>query len=535
MLSTLSALGYATPTPVQAAAIPPLLEGRDVLAQAATGTGKTAAFVLPMLARLDEHRTRKPFETFGVVLVPTRELALQVTEAVRRYGASLGVHAVAIYGGEPIGVQLKALKRGVDLVVATPGRALDHLERQTLKLGHVKTVVLDEADEMLDMGFADDLEKILGALPEKRQTALFSATLPQRIQKIAEKNLRSPARLTIAKPKVAAGEAPKVRQVAYVVQRAHKVPALVRVLQAEDAKSALVFCRTRDDVDELAGLLPEKGLSAEALHGGLDQTQRDRVMKRFKSGAVRLLIATDVAARGLDIDHLNLVVNHDVPTNAEIYTHRIGRTGRAGREGVAITLCEPSQQRLVKSLDRGITFAQVPSAAELEKQRLEKTKAHVVEAARNSVGAELKTWLAEAGIDVAELGAAAIMLLHREHFGSAEVELADIPVPRRSAPRQTKHERSERSERSERTPSSGGTGKATLFISLGKGAGIRPGDLVGAIANEAGLTSKDIGPIDIQHRFSLVGVPEARADDIIRAMRATSIRGRKAMVRRDRE
>jgi len=309
-----------------------------------------------------------------------------------------------------------------------------------------------------------------------------------------------------------------------VVLRQHKVAALVRVLQAEDAKSALVFCRTRDDVDELAGLLPEKGLSAEALHGGLDQTQRDRVMKRFKSGAVRLLIATDVAARGLDIEHLQLVVNHDVPTSPEIYTHRIGRTGRAGREGVAITLVEPSQQRLLKSLDRGIVIAQVPSAAELEKQRLEKTKAHVLEATRNSVGAELKGWLAETGIDVAEIGAAAVMLLHREHFGSAEVELTDIPAPRRSAPKPPRPHR----------PAAPG-GKASLFISLGKEAGIRPADLVGAIANEANVPSRDIGPIEIQHRFSLVGVPGDRADEIIRAMRATTIRGRKAMVRRDRE
>ncbi len=524
LLSTLSALGYASPTPVQAAAIPPLLEGRDVLAQAATGTGKTAAFALPMLARLDAGRARKPFEPAGVVLVPTRELALQVTEALRRYGAALGVNAVAIYGGEPIGHQLKALKRGVDVVVATPGRALDHLERQTLKLGHVQTVVLDEADEMLDMGFAEDLEKILGALPKERQTALFSATLPSRIQKIAEKHLRSPARLTVAPPKPAAGEAPKVRQLAYVVPRQHKVAALVRVLQAQDAKSALVFCRTRDDVDELAALLPERGLSAEALHGGLDQTQRDRVMKRFKSGAVRLLIATDVAARGLDIDHLQLVVNHDVPTSPDVYTHRIGRTGRAGREGVALTLVEPSQQRLLKSLSRSITLAEVPSAAQLETQRLETTKAKVVDAARNSVGAELKAWLGEAGIDVAELGAAAIMLLHREHFGSAEVDLADIPAPRRSAPKAPRQHR----------PSAPGA-KATLFISLGREAGVRPADLVGAIANEAHVESKHIGPIEIQHRFSLVGVPDDRAEDIIRAMRAATIRGRKAMVRRDRE
>jgi ATP-dependent RNA helicase DeaD len=527
LVSTLASLGYERPTPVQGAAIPKLLEGRDVLVQAATGTGKTAAFALPMLARLQPDRTHAPFAPTGLVLVPTRELALQVTEAVRRYGAALKVSAATVYGGEPIAHQLKALKRGVDVVVATPGRALDHLERATLVLARVQLVVLDEADEMLDMGFAEDLEKILAALPKRRQTALFSATIPSRIQKIAEGHLQSPVRLTIARPKAAEGELPKVRQVAYVVPRQHKVSALVRVLQAEDAKSALVFCRTRDDVDQLAALLPERGLSAEALHGGLDQSQRDRVMRRFKSGAVRLLIATDVAARGLDIEHLSLVVNYEVPTSADVYVHRIGRTGRAGREGVALTLIEPSQQRHLKGLERAgtgpISIAQVPNAAQLEQQRLEKTKALVLEAAGNSVGAELKGWLKDSGIDVAELGAAAVMLLHREHFGSAEIDDTQIPSPRRSAP---KH-------RPEPEPDT--DGKVTLFVSLGSEAGLRAADLVGAIANEAGLSSRDIGPIKIQHRFALVGVPAGRAEGIIKAMRQTTIRGRKAMVRRDRD
>jgi ATP-dependent RNA helicase DeaD len=554
LTAALSQLGYARPTPVQAAAIPPLLEGRDVLAQAATGTGKTAAFALPMLAQLEPERRRLPFETSGLVLVPTRELALQVTEALRRYGVGLKVSAATVYGGEPVAHQLKALKRGVDVVVATPGRALDHLERQSLKLGRVKTVVLDEADEMLDMGFEEDLKKILGELPDPRQTALFSATLPTRIQKIAERYLTAPVRLTIAPPKMSLGEAPKVRQVAYVVQRAHKVASLVRVLQAEDAKSALVFCRTRDDVDALAGLLPERGLSAEALHGGLDQPQRDRVMRRFKSGAVRLLIATDVAARGLDIEHLALVVNYEVPTSPEIYVHRIGRTGRAGREGVALTLIEPSQQRHLKGLERAgtgtITIAAVPSAEQLEAKRLAKTKALVVEAARNSVGAELKGWLGSTGIDPVELGAAAAMLLHREHFGSAELDTTDIPSPRRSAPStKATHPKRERAgeHHAPQRPQAAGQrqigrdevaapgGRVTLFISLGREAGIRPADLVGAIANEAQLESRHIGPIQIQHRFALVGVPADRAEAIIKAMRQATIRGRKAMVRLDRD
>ncbi|HEX8537455.1 MAG TPA: DEAD/DEAH box helicase, partial [Cystobacter sp.] len=294
LVEALSALGYEEPTPIQRAALPPLIAGKDLLGIAATGTGKTAAFSLPLLQRLTPGQ-RTPFSTSALVLVPTRELAMQVAEAIHRYGQKMGVSVLPLYGGQPIGQQLRVLKRGVDVVVATPGRALDHLKRQSLLLDSLRTVVLDEADEMLDMGFAEDLEAILDATPQERQTALFSATLPPRIASIAERHLHSPVHVKIAKEKLPPGTGPRVRQVAYIVPRPFKAATLGRVLDVEAPTAAIVFCRTRTEVDELTVSLNGRGWRAQALHGGMDQSQRDRVLKQFKSHAVDLLIATDVA------------------------------------------------------------------------------------------------------------------------------------------------------------------------------------------------------------------------------------------------
>ncbi|HYO55845.1 DEAD/DEAH box helicase, partial [Archangium sp.] len=374
LVEALSGLGYEEPTPIQRAALPPLLAGKDLLGIAATGTGKTAAFALPLLQRITPGK-REPFSTSALVLVPTRELAMQVAEAIHRYGQKLGVSVLPLYGGQPIGQQLRVLKRGVDVIVATPGRALDHLQRQSLLLDSVRTVVLDEADEMLDMGFAEDLEAILEATPEEHQTALFSATLPPRIASIAERHLHAPVHVRIAKEKVAPGTGPRVRQVAYIVPRAFKDATLGRVLDVEAPTAAIVFCRTRTEVDELTVSLNGRGWRAQALHGGMDQTQRDRVLKQFKTHAVELLIATDVAARGLDIEKLSHVVNYDVPNAPEAYVHRIGRTGRAGREGVAITLAEPREHRLLRNIEKltgqRIEVATVPTVADLRARRLE--------------------------------------------------------------------------------------------------------------------------------------------------------------------
>ncbi|CAA9384702.1 MAG: DEAD-box ATP-dependent RNA helicase DeaD (CshA), partial [uncultured Phycisphaerae bacterium] len=382
LLGTLGELGYEEPTPIQRETIPPLLTGRDLIGQAATGTGKTAAFALPMLHRvaaMGKDRARPA----ALVLVPTRELAMQVAEAMHKYGQRLKTTTLAIYGGHSFGQQQRMLERGVDVVVATPGRALDHVRRATLNLGGVATLVLDEADEMLDMGFADDLEAILSETPAERQTVFFSATLPPRIAGMVKRHMRDPMRVQIAKDPVAKGAAPKVRQTAYVIPRGQKLAVLGRVLDLENPASALVFCRTRTEVDNLTERLSAYGYRAQALHGGIVQEQRTRVIRRLRDGQIDLVVATDVAARGLDIEQLELVVNYDVPTSPDSYLHRVGRVGRAGREGVAITLADPRESRLLRIFERHtksrINIAMVPTVADLRARRLELTRAAVRE------------------------------------------------------------------------------------------------------------------------------------------------------------
>ncbi|HEY9226961.1 MAG TPA: DEAD/DEAH box helicase, partial [Gemmatimonadaceae bacterium] len=438
LVAAVASLGYEEPTDIQREAIPPLIDGQDVLGQAATGTGKTAAFALPMLhllgASVDEERTVR-----GLVLVPTRELAMQVAEAVHRYGRPLGVRVLPIYGGQAMQQQLRALKRGIDVVVATPGRALDHIRRKTLRLDAVEMVVLDEADEMLDMGFAEDLEAILEAIPEKRQTALFSATMAAPIRAIAGRHLRDPVLVTIAREVTAPGEAPRVREVAFVVQRRHKVAALARVLDMEVPTSAIVFCRTRTEVDELTETLGGRGYRAEALHGGLSQEQRDRVMRRFRDGASELLVATDVAARGLDIEHVSHVVNFDVPSSPDAYVHRVGRTGRAGREGVAITLAEAREHRLLRNIEhatkRKISIESVPTVHDLRARRLELTRASLEELLESG---DLDSYRVvidslSTDYDVVDIAAAAIKLADDAGEGAAaeEEEIPNAALPRR--------------------------------------------------------------------------------------------------------
>jgi ATP-dependent RNA helicase DeaD len=521
LLSALDALGYEEPTPIQRATIPSLLEGRDLLGQAATGTGKTAAFALPLLQRLAPERSA----VGALILVPTRELAMQVAEAVHRYGRGLGVRVLPIYGGQAFQQQLRALRRGVDVVVATPGRTLDHLRRETLDLAQVGMVVLDEADEMLDMGFAEDLEAILEATPEARQTALFSATMAPRIMAIAKRHLRDPVQVKIARERAAPGETPRVRQTAYIVQRQHKPAALGRILDLESPSSAIVFCRTRTEVDELTETLNSGGYRAEALHGGISQEQRDRVMKRFRSGATDLLVATDVAARGLDIPHVSHVINYDVPSAPDGYVHRIGRTGRAGREGVAITLAESREHRLLRNIEavtkQRIPVEPVPTVMDLHASRLESTRASLRELL---LGGDLDSYrvavepLADE-FDLMDIATAAVKLAHEAGAGKTAVEeIPSAPPPRRgrSAARR------------------GEGGVARLYIGLGRQAGVRPQDLVGAIANEAQVDARGIGTIDITDRFSVVEVPDEAADGIIQALNATTIRGKRVKVRRDR-
>ncbi len=540
LLRALTDLGYEEPTPIQWEAIPQLLAGRDLLGQAATGTGKTAAFALPILQRLTPGRT--DVEPMALVLVPTRELAIQVSQAIHRYGRDLAARVLPIYGGQPIGRQLQALERGVDVVVATPGRALDHMGRGTLRLDSLAIVVLDEADEMLDMGFAEDIEAILRETPEGRQTVLFSATLPPRIDGIARQHLREPVRIQIEREPATQAEAPLVRQSAYLVPRSYKPAALGRVLDVEVPTAALVFCRTREEVDRLTETLNGRGYRAEALHGGMSQEQRDRVMGRLRAGTADLLVATDVAARGLDVEHLSHVVNYDVPSAPEAYVHRIGRVGRAGREGVAITLAEPREHRMLQAIERmtktRIALEKVPTVADLRARRLELTRAALEESLREDdlehFRVVVETLTDE--FDVMQVALAAVKLAH-EASGSATADDEEIPevAPRRDGKGRGPGDGPAGAGRDQKRGRPPAGGMTRLFVGAGRRAGVRPQDLVGAIAGESRLSGREIGSIEIADRFSLVEVPASAADEVIAALRQSTIKGKKATVRRERQ
>ena len=579
LLKALAGLGYEEPTPIQREAIPHMINGKDLLGQAATGTGKTAAFALPILQLLDMNNDRP--SPVALVLVPTRELAMQVSEAIYKYGHDLRARCVPIYGGQPIGRQIDALSRGTHVVVATPGRALDHIRKKTLKLDNIKMVVLDEADEMLDMGFAEDLEAILESTPKERQTVLFSATMPPRIDSIARRHQREPIRITIQRSSTEAGTLPLVKQSAYMIPRHHKAAALGRILDIEAPEAAIVFCRTRGEVDQLTETLNGRGYRAEALHGGMDQEQRDRVMGRFRSGVAELLIATDVAARGLDIDHLTHVVNYDVPSAPESYVHRIGRVGRAGREGVAITLAEPREQRQLQNIERltkqKIPFEKVPSVEALRARQMALTTETLREALASAPQERFESVLTELlqEFNIEQIALAAIKLTHDADQSSLdEVHIPDLSQgdtrdrrdrgdsrergnrgdsrgdsrergnrgdSRERFDRSGSNDRSSRFGRDERPDrggrfergaqrgSSGATAK--LYVGLGRKAGIRPQDLVGAIANESGISGRDIGDIKVSDQFSIVEVPSGEMDNILKSMTNVSIRGKKANIR----
>jgi ATP-dependent RNA helicase DeaD len=592
LLEALTALGYEEPTPVQSATIPALLAGKDVLGQAATGTGKTAAFALPILQRLAGRA--EPHAPHALVLVPTRELAMQVTEAFERYSKTKPVYVLAVYGGQPIGNQIRMLRKGVDVVIATPGRALDHLERGTLKLDKVQTLVLDEADEMLDLGFAEAIEAILEQLPDEHQTALFSATLPKRISGIADKHLTDPVRVRLERELPEPGAMPKIEQTVYVVPRHGKDIALGRILDAEAPRCALVFCRTRLDVDRVTDNLTERGFDAVGLHGGMSQEQRDRVLRRFKGSDTAILVATDVAARGLDVEQLSHVVNYDVPSSPEVYVHRIGRTGRAGRTGTAVTLLEPRDLRIVATIERvtkgTVTVHQVPSKAAVRERQLARTLARIeARLAEENLDAYAQAIEAlQSKYTSAELAWAAVAALHERVHGKEqdeEPELAQVYIPKVDQgprvpplPAPRGYERAPRDRpsatvihhttgqnmsprdthfparpaqglilpahdavgRAARAPAPLGAPRADkadftrLFFSLGKNASLRPGDLVGAIANEASIDRSAIGAIDIFDRHSIVEVRNEYAEGVVVVMRTATLRGRPVKVDVDR-
>ncbi|MDQ2622264.1 MAG: DEAD/DEAH box helicase [Actinomycetota bacterium] len=565
IIRTLTALGYSEPTPIQSEAIPPLLAGRDLLGQAATGTGKTAAFALPALARIEGESV--PNSPAALILVPTRELAVQVQKATQEYARGSGASVLAVFGGQPIGRQIGPLKRGVDIVVATPGRALDHIRRNSLRTDRLQILVLDEADEMLDMGFAEEIEAILEGTPESRQTMLFSATMPPRIESIARRHMTNPVRIEIERDAVEAGESPRIRQVAHLVARNHKPAALGRVLDMERPESAIVFCRTRHEVDQLTETLGNRGFRADALHGGMTQEQRDRAMGRLRSGSTELLVATDVAARGLDVDHLTHVFNYGLPTAAEQYVHRIGRVGRAGRTGTAITLAEPREKRHIKSIQRltnlPVSVEDLPTVAALRKKRLAQTKTALIEvlgdpeadtekkaAARASELAPFRAVVdsLSSAFEPAEIAAAALKMAHEA--SGQPIDEREIPgvETRKNGPRSNGKPGGKQGfkpggkpgfksgGKPGRTSKKGGpSGDHTrLFFSVGRSASVAPRDLVGAIANEGGLSGNQIGAIEIKENFSLVDVPAGAADSVIKSMRSSRIKGRKATIRRER-
>ena len=485
LLDALADAGYEAPTAIQARTIPALLAGRDLIGQAQTGTGKTAAFALPILQRLDLDRRAVQ----ALVLTPTRELAIQVAEAIHTYSKRLGqVRALPVYGGSPMWHQIRRLEHGVHVVVGTPGRIMDHLRRGTLRFDALRTVVLDEADEMLRMGFIDDVEWILGQTPGARQTALFSATMPPRIRRIAERHLRAPERIEIERTALTV---PAIEQRYLNVTERQKLDALARVLEVEPSEATLVFVRTKTAAADVAERLQARGSAAEAMHGDMTQAQREQTLGRLRGSQIEIVVATDVAARGLDVEHITHVVNYDVPHDAESYVHRIGRTGRAGRTGIAILFVTPRETRLLKLIERftgqRIGAMRMPSAADVAARRVAAFKEQLRAAARQD-GLEpyltLVEELVEEGLDVAEVAAAAARLARAG-------KPLDVAAEAPSAP----------------PASAADGGMVRLFVDAGREAGVRPADIVGAIAGETGLSGQAIGAIDLYDRFTFVEVP----------------------------
>jgi ATP-dependent RNA helicase DeaD len=571
LLRVLQELGYESPSPIQAATIPILLEGRDVLGQAQTGTGKTAAFALPILDRI-EIRASAPQ---ALVLAPTRELAIQVAEAFQRYATHMpGFHVLPIYGGQSYGPQLSALRRGVHVVVGTPGRVIDHIEKNSLDLSQIKTLVLDEADEMLRMGFIDDVETILQRTPESRQTALFSATMPSAIRRIAQTYLHNPSEVTIA---AKTGTADNIRQRYWLVSGMHKLDALTRILEAEPFDGMIIFARTKLGTEELATKLQARGFSAAAINGDMAQPQRERTIQLLKDGNIDILVATDVAARGLDVERISHVINYDVPYDPESYTHRIGRTGRAGRSGEAILFIAPRERNLLKAIERAtrqpVALLELPTVEAVNDVRIAKFKDQISETLAAGGLGEFQALIAdyerEKNIPAIEIAAALAKLARGDvpllldkkssERSDGRTRLDNRHVPADRADRAERHERSERNDRNnrtferpdrmehrdvterampprkervDRTPE---VGMQSFRIEVGHSHGVKPGNIVGAIANEAGLDSKYIGRIEIYDDFSTLDLPASMPDDLLLHLKKVWVAGQQLQISREGE
>lgn len=492
-------VGYEEPTPIQRQTIPVLLEGRDLIAQSQTGTGKTAAFAIPIIQKIDPDSNA----TQALILEPTRELAVQVAETVHKLGKYRHISDLPIYGGQPYDRQLRALKRGVQVVIGTPGRVMDHMRRGTLDLSQVHFVVLDEADRMLDMGFVDDIEYILDEIPASRQIGLFSATLPEPIRKLAQRYMHDPETISTGTGTVTA---PNVKQEYVETTRQGKLDALTRIIDMEIPESAIIFVRTKREADELGETLVGRGYLTEVIHGDLSQMQRERAIAGFRDGRAEILVATDVAARGLDIPGVSHVINYDIPEDPEAYVHRIGRTARAGKSGTAITFVTPRERNLLRTIERQVRARlqrkQVPTLADIAARRTQVFRDELRETVEEGNLDSYTLIVEELGneFDLVEVAAAAIKLAMGE----------EMPLPDGETAQEDGMER--------------------LFVRAGRRDGVTARDLVGAIANEARIPGRDIGAIDIYDNFSFVDVPKAEARRIMEALQRSGVRGRPVRV-----
>jgi ATP-dependent RNA helicase DeaD len=541
ILKAIKELGYETPSPIQAATIPLLLDGRDVLGQAQTGTGKTAAFALPILARID-FKQQAPQ---ALVLAPTRELAIQVAEAFQSYAAHIkNFHVLPIYGGQSYGPQLSALRRGVHVVVGTPGRVIDHIEKGSLDLSQLKTLVLDEADEMLRMGFIDDVEQILQQTPAERQTTLFSATMPPAIKRIAKTYLREPSEVTVA---AKTGTAENITQRYWLVAGMQKLDALTRILEAEPFDGMIIFARTKLGTEELANKLQARGFAATAINGDMAQQQRERTIEQLKNGRIDILVATDVAARGLDVERISHVINYDVPSDPESYTHRIGRTGRAGRSGEAILFITPRERGLLKAIERAtrqpVAQLTLPTVKAVNDVRIARFKDQITQTLADgglevfrSLVEEYERELNVPAVDIAaalaKIGRGDVPLLLEKPDRDAKPAPAWEERPQRE-PREPRAEAP--SLRKERVPHQPEAGMGTYRIEVGHQHGVKPGNIVGAIANEAGIPAKLIGRIEIYDDYSMLDLPSDLSPDLVDHLKTVWVAGQQLNITRDGE
>jgi ATP-dependent RNA helicase DeaD len=537
VLAAVREVGYETPSPIQAATIPPMLEGRDVVGLAQTGTGKTAAFALPILSRLDLSQKRPQ----ALVLAPTRELALQVCEAFERYAAQVpGVKVLPVYGGQGYGVQLSALRRGVHVIVGTPGRIMDHLDKRTLDLTELRFLVLDEADEMLSMGFAEDVETILADTPSDKQVALFSATMPAAIRRLSSTYLHDPVEITV---KNTATTTPSITQRYLMVSYPQKVDALTRILEVENFEGMIVFVRTKNETETLAEKLRARGYSATAINGDVAQNVRERTVNQLKKGELDILVATDVAARGLDVERISHVVNYDIPTDTESYVHRIGRTGRAGRKGDAISFVTPRERYLLKHIEKATkqTLAQMalPSVEDVNTTRLARFDDAISAALGESERVDffrdvVAHYVSEHNVPEVDVAAALAVVLQGDEPLLLDPE-KERPLHQHREDRGGRDERGERAggAKADRFRQRSDSPLATYRISVGKRHKVEPRQIVGAIANEGGLQRKDFGAISIRPDFSLVELPADLPASTWDALRSTRISGKLIDLKRD--